>query len=183
VPALHSAGQPARYSSAPSTTRPFSHSPSHRNPLNDDLTHSLLLLPTVIRSNFSPLPTFPATFSDRVPFLCAGCLAPVFTALLVLLAEDDSNDNKVLSEQQSQLTSYQRRFVGLREKERERTICSQSSYYGSSPFQRNVKSSPASGIATAQRSHHQCPVFQTVIWCVSFALGPYPSVLLDRPSR
>jgi hypothetical protein len=36
-----------------------------------------------------------------------------FTALLVLLTEVDSNDRKVLGEQESQLTSYQWRFVGL----------------------------------------------------------------------
>jgi hypothetical protein len=38
---------------------------------------------------------------DFVPFLCAGGLALNFTVLLVLLAEDDSNNRKVLCEQQS----------------------------------------------------------------------------------
>jgi hypothetical protein len=66
----------------------------------------------VITSNFSR-PTFPTTFWDLAPFLYADSLVLIFTALLVLLAEDDSNHSKVLGEQQSQLTSYQWRFVGL----------------------------------------------------------------------
>jgi hypothetical protein len=87
----------------------------------------------VIRSNLSPPPTFPATFWGLVPFLCAGGLALIFTALLVLLVEDDSSDSKLLGEQQSQLTSYQRWFVGLSEKEREWSMRSQSSYYDIHP--------------------------------------------------
>jgi hypothetical protein len=54
----------------------------------------------VIRSGRSPPLTFPATFWDLVPFLCAGGLTLIFTALLVLLVEDDSNDSKLLGEQQ-----------------------------------------------------------------------------------
>ena len=65
----------------------------------------------MVGSNLSPPPTFLATFWDLVPFLCAGGLALIFTALLVLLAEDDSNDSKVLGEQHSQLASYTQLFV------------------------------------------------------------------------
>ena len=53
------------------------------------------------------------TFSDLVPFLCVGGLALTVPILFVLLTEGDSNDSKVLGKQQSQLTSYQQRFVGL----------------------------------------------------------------------
>jgi hypothetical protein len=113
----------------------------------------------MIRSNLSPPPTFPATFWDLVPFLCAGGLALIFTALLVLLVEDDPNDSKVLGEQHSQLASYQRRFVGLSEKEREWSTRSHSSYYGRSPVQKNVTSSPASAAVTTQTSRHQRPAF------------------------
>jgi hypothetical protein len=113
----------------------------------------------MIRSNLSRPPTFPATSWDLVHFLCAGGLALIFTALLVLLVEDDSSDSELLGEQQSQLTSYQRRFVSLSEKEREWSKLSQSSYYGYSPVQRNVPGSPAAVTATAQTSRHQHPVF------------------------
>ena len=52
-----------------------------------------------------------------MPFLCAGGLVLIFTALLVLLAEDHLKDSKVLGEQQLRLASYQWRFVCLSEKE------------------------------------------------------------------
>ena len=52
-------------------------------------------------------------FLDLVSFRCAGGLALTVPILFVLLTEDDSNDSKVLGEQQSQLTSYRQRFVGL----------------------------------------------------------------------
>jgi hypothetical protein len=63
-----------------------------------------------------PAATLPTTFLDLVPFLCAGGLALIFTALLV---EDDPTDGEVLGEQHLQLGSYQWRFIGLLEKERE----------------------------------------------------------------
>ena len=114
----------------------------------------------MIMSNLSPPPTFPATFWDLVPFLCAGGLALIFTAILVLLVEDDPNDGKVLGgEQRSHLASYQRRFVGLSEKEREWSTRSHSSYYGYSPVQRKVMGSPVPATVTAKGSHHQRPVF------------------------
>jgi len=65
------------------------------------------------------LPARPRHSGDLLPFLRAGDLALIFPLLLVLLVEDNSTDSTVLGEQQSQLTSYQRRFVGLSEKERE----------------------------------------------------------------
>jgi hypothetical protein len=148
---------------------------------------SPLLSLTVIRSNLSPPPTFPATFWDLVPFLCAGGLALIFTALLVLLVEDDSNDSKLLGEQQSQRTSYQRRFVGLNGKEREWTMRSQSSGYGYSLVWRNVTDFPASIPATAQTSRHQRQVFPKRS-CGSYPphLFPIPHLIhapFDRPSR
>ena len=88
--------------------------------------------PTMIMLNLFP----PPTFWDLVPFLCASGLAPTFTALLALPAEDDSNDSRVLGEQRTHLASYQRRFVGMSEKEREWSTHSHSSYYGYSPIQR-----------------------------------------------
>jgi hypothetical protein len=129
----------------------------------------------VIRSNLSPPPTFPATFWDLVPFRWAGGLALIFTALLVLLVEDDSNDSKLLGERQSQLTSFQRRFVGLSEKEREWSMLSQSSYYaillfrGTSRVPQLRSPSPPRPAATSTRC------FQKIIWCVSTALVPYSS--------
>ena len=71
----------------------------------------------MIRSSLSSPPAYPATFWDLVPFLCASGYAPNLPALLVLFVEDDSNDSKVLGEQQSQLTNHQRRIVDLSEKE------------------------------------------------------------------
>jgi len=114
-------------------------------------------------------PDDPATFWDLVPFFCAGDLALIFTAL-TLLVEDESNDSKVLGEQQSQLTSYQRRFVGLSLKERESTMRSQSSYYGYSPVQPQLRS----------------PLLRMVFpkwlfWCASITLGPYSSSYLCAP--
>jgi len=130
--ALRSARQPARYATAHSTTRPFYHLLADRNLLDNSPTCSPLTL--AHDDQVEPLrsPDVPATFWDPVSFFCAGDLAPIFTALLVLLVEDESNDNTVLGEQQSQLTSYQRWFVGLSEKEREWPMHSQSSYYDQS---------------------------------------------------
>ena len=51
-----------------------------------------------------------ATFSDLVPFLCDGGLALTLAGVLALLAEDYSNDSKVLGEQYPQLASYPRRY-------------------------------------------------------------------------
>jgi len=58
----------------------------------------------MVRSNLSAL-------CDLVPFFGAGDLAHIFTAPLGQLVEDESNDSKVLGEQQLQLTSYQQWFV------------------------------------------------------------------------
>jgi hypothetical protein len=44
------------------------------------------------------------TFLDLIPFFASG-LVLIFTALLVLLAEDDLNDSKVLSKYQLRLAS------------------------------------------------------------------------------
>jgi len=88
------------------------------NLLDSGPTYLLSLSPTMIRSNLSPPPTYPATFRDLVPTLCASGYTLIFIALLVLLVEDDRKDSKVLGEQQSQLTIHQRRIVGLSEKER-----------------------------------------------------------------
>jgi len=122
LPPLHN--QPATHS----TTRPFYHSSADRNLLDNGSTCSLLL--SSHDDQVEPLhtPDVPATFWDLVPFFCAGDLALIFTALLTLLIEDESNESKVLGEQQLQLTSYQRRLVGLGEKERESSIRSQSGY-------------------------------------------------------
>jgi len=113
------------------------------NLLDNGPTYSLLLSPTMIRSNLSPPPTYPATSSDLVPFLCANGYTLIFIALLVLLVEDDSNDSRVLRKQQPQLTSHQRRIIGLSEKEREWSKHLHSSCYGYSPVQRNVTVYPA----------------------------------------
>jgi hypothetical protein len=110
----------------------------------------------MIKSNLSPPPTFPATFADLVPFLCAGLLALIFTALLVLLVDDDQTDGKLLGESQ---LSY-RRFVGLSEKEPEWTARPHASYYGYSPVQKTVTRFPATATVAAQTtSSHQRPVF------------------------
>jgi hypothetical protein len=161
------------HATAHSTMRPFSHSSADRNLRDNSPTRSLLLSPTMVRLNLSPPQTFPATFWDLVPFLYVGSLALVFTAFLVLLAEDGSNESKVLGEQPSQLTSYQSWFVGLREKERERSMRSQSSYYGYSSVQRNVTGSPALVTVDYPDRPPLAPgVSKTVTWCVSIALGP-----------
>ena len=56
---------------AHSTINPISPSPVNKDLLDEGLTFSLLLSPTMIRSNLSPSPKSPATSSDLVPFLCA----------------------------------------------------------------------------------------------------------------
>ena len=164
-----SASPTARY--APLRTRPQGLCPVH-HPIRIYLITASLAhsgsRPTMIMSNLSPPPTFPATFWDLVPFLCAGGLALIFTALLVLLVEDDSSDRKVLGEQRSQLASYQRRFVGLSEKEREWSTRPHSSYYSYSPFQKKAMGSPASMTGTAKTSY-QRPVFPKRLF------GAYPS--------
>jgi len=81
----------------------------------------------MISTNLSPPPTCSVTFWDLLPILCACSLALIFTSLLVLLVEDNSNDSTVFGEQQSQLTSYQRREVSRSEKERHWPMGSQSS--------------------------------------------------------
>ena len=88
---------------AHSTTRPFSHSLSNSNLLDDGLAPTLLFSSTMTRSNLSLPPTFLATFSNLVPFLCAVVLPAFSPPSLVLLAENGSTDSKVLGEQQSQL--------------------------------------------------------------------------------
>ena len=59
---------------AHSTMNPFSPSPVIRDLLEDGITCSLLLSPTMVRPNLSPSPKSPATSSDLVPFLCAVIL-------------------------------------------------------------------------------------------------------------
>jgi len=101
---LHSARQPDPYTAVHSITAPLSRSSADRNPLNGGPT-CVLLLSRPQRSR--RLPSGPLAL---IPFLFirAGGLAPIFTSLPVLLAGDDSNNSKVLGEQQSQLTSCQR---------------------------------------------------------------------------
>jgi len=65
-----------------------------------------------------PAPDVPGDFLGPHTFPLGQRLRPHFTALFVLLVKGDSNDSKVLGKQQSQLTSHQRRIVGLSEKER-----------------------------------------------------------------
>ena len=62
LPTLHSARQPARYPTAHSITRPFSHSSPDGNILDNGPTCSLLLSPTMIWSNLG----------DVLPFLRCG---------------------------------------------------------------------------------------------------------------
>jgi len=161
-----SARQSARYAAAHSTTSPDK--PILPVTSLQESTYALLLSPMMIKSNLSPPPTFPATFWDLVPFLCAGGLALIFTALLVLLVEDDPNDSKGVGEQQSQLATHQRRFVGLSEKEREWSTRLHSSYYGYSPVQKNVTGSPASATVAPKTIHHQRPVFPKRLFGVYF---------------
>ena len=119
---------------------------------------------TIRSSLFLPRPCTP---------FCAGRLALLFTVLFVLLAEDDSSDSKALGEQQSQFASYQWRFVGLSEKERELFMRSHSSYYGYSPVPTNVADSPASVTVTSQIKPPPAPgVPKRLFWCVSIALAP-----------
>jgi len=86
----------------------------------------------------------------------------------------------VLSEQQSQLTSYQWRKVGLSEKEREwpfaiellwRFSCSEE-YHGFSSYFHCY--GPALSPPTPGAS-------EKVIWCTSIALGPYSLSYLCAP--
>ena len=72
---------------------------------------------------------------DLILFFSAGDLTLIFTALLALLVEGESNNSKVPGEQQSQLTNYQRWFIGLSVKECEWFMRSQLSHYGYSPIQ------------------------------------------------
>ena len=76
-----------------SMTRPLTRSLANRNLLDDDLTSSLLLLPTVIRSAYCH-----GNFWDLKPFLFANSPALTFTHP-VLLVKGDSNDNEVFSEE------------------------------------------------------------------------------------
>jgi hypothetical protein len=122
-----------------------------------------------------PAPNVPSDCLGLVPFLCAGGLALIFTALLVLLVEDHSNDSKLLGEQQSQLTIFQRRFVGLSEKEREWSIRSQSSYYGYSPVRGASRAPQLRPPLPPRPAATSAPCLQKVIWCVSTALVPYSS--------
>jgi len=118
------------------TTRTFSHSSADSNVLDNGPTCSLLLSPTMIWLNLPP--PILRDFLGPPTILLRRRLALIFTSLLVLLAKDNSNDSKVLGEQQSQFTRYQRRTVGLSEKERKSSMRSQSGYYGHSPVQWNA---------------------------------------------
>jgi len=95
--ALRSARQPAHYATAHSTTRPIYHSSADRNLRDNGPTCSLLLSPTMIRSNLSALPTFQQLSGTSYP--PSRRSRPHFTALLVLLVEDESNDSRVFGEQ------------------------------------------------------------------------------------
>ncbi len=169
-----SASQTARYARCAHDDKGLflAHHPTRIYLITASLAHSYSR-PTMIMSTLSPPPTFPATFWDLVPFLCAGGLALIFTTLLVLLVEDDSSDSKVLGEQRSHLASYQRRFVGLSEKEREWSTRPHSSYYSHFPIQRNVTGSPASTTGTAKTSP-QRPVFPKRLFGAYLSRIPLP---------
>ena len=157
-PHINQSNRPSHH--AHSMTGSISHSPVNRDLLDDGLTRSLLLSPTMIRPNLSPSPKFPASPSDLVPFLCAVVLPSFLPPSLVLSAEDGSTDSKVLGEQQP---------TTVRGKKREWIMRSQSSYYGYEGCHR-------SAAVIAQTSLHEHPVvFKNVIRCVSIALGPYSS--------
>jgi len=169
----------------PLRTREQDHSPTHHPTVIPSTTTYVLNLTLGHDEQVEPLLTFSATFWDLLPFLCACGLALIFTSLLVLLVEDSSNDSTVLGVQQSQVTSYQRRNVGLSEKERGWPMGSQSSYYGDSPVLRNATGSPSEVTVTAQPSNHQRPVFpKGLVWYTSIALSPYSSshICAPRPS-
>jgi hypothetical protein len=139
----------------------------------------------MIRSNLPPPQRSRRLLGPRT--LPLRSLALIFTALLVLLVEDDSSDNKLVGDQQSRLTSYRRRFVGLSEKEREWSIRLHSSYYGYSPVQRNVTGSPAPVTVTAQTRRHQRQVIpKRLSGAYPPHLFPIPHLIhapFDRPSR
>jgi len=118
--------------SIPLRTQQQDHFPTHHPTVISSTTVSsttaLLSHSTLAHDvQVEPLPA-PDILGDLSPFLRAGGLALITTSHLVLLVEDNSNDSTVLGEQQSQLTSYQRRKGGARGKEREWPMGSQSSY-------------------------------------------------------
>ena len=142
------------------------------------LAHSYSRL-TMIRSNLSPPPTFPATFWDLVPFLCAGSLALISTALLILLVEDDSSDSRVHSEQWSHLASHQRRFVGLSEKEREWSTRFVLELLQLFSYPEKVHGLSSFGHCYCQVQPPPAPdVSKEIIWCVPTALGSLFFVLV-----
>ena len=81
-----------------STALSASQTPASRCPLHDNTIFTLMdgVTHSYSRSSrISPHLSSLATLWDLVRLLCAGCPAIIFTALLVLLAENDSNDSKV----------------------------------------------------------------------------------------
>ena len=158
----------------PRRTQQQIHSPTHHPTV---ISSTAVLFTLAHDDQVEPLPAHDI-LGDLLPFLRAGRLTLISTSPHDLLVENNLYDSTVLGEQQSQLTSYQRRKVGLSEKEREWPIGSQSSYYGDSPVQRNATGSPAPVTVTAQSSHQRRPMFS---WCSFIALGPYSSSYLCSP--
>jgi len=177
LPALHSAGQPARYATAHSQQ---DHSPTDQPTVITSTATYLLTLTLAYDDQVEPLPA-PDILGDLLLFLRASSLALIFNSLLVLPVESNSNDSTVLGEQQSQLTSYQCRKVGLSEKEREWPMGSQLSYGGDSPVQRNSTGPPAAVTVTAQPSHHQHPVFPKRLFGAHLRAWSYSSSCLCAP--
>ena len=104
-----------------------------------------------------------------MPFQCrAGGLVLIFTALLVLLAEDHLKDSKVLGEQQLRLASYQWRFVGLSEMARTRASMAVI------PTREMSRDSSYHHLGFTNRSFG--------VYILRLALPPLHYVLLNRPT-
>jgi len=166
--------QPARYATAHSTTGPFSHSSPDGNTLDNGPTCSPL---TLVHDDLDE-PRRPFTLPPRLRS------RPHFTSRIVLLVEDNSNDSAVIGEQQSRLTSYQRRKVGLSKKAREWSMRSQSSYYGYLSVQRNVTGSQLRLPLLPYPVTPVPGVSKTVIFgALSSPVNHLIYVLFNRPSR
>ena len=75
-------------------------------------------------------------------------------------------------------------LVGLSEQEREWSTCSHSSYYGYSPVQRNVTSSPPSPTVTLQVPRCQRLVFPNrLLGASSIAQVPFPHAMCSSTSH
>jgi len=160
------------------------HSPTHQPTLIPSTVTYLLTLTLAYDDQVEPIPA-PDILGDLSLFLRASSLALNFNSLLVLPVEGNSNDSTVIGGQQSQLTSYQWRKVGLSEKEREWPMGSQSSYDGDSPVQRNSTGPPATVTVLPNQVTTSTQCFQKGYLVRIFALGPIPHLVyvpLDRPS-